>query len=363
MSDTAVTTPLAPPEGDWPKEDLESVEACPVCGGKEREIWFDGLQDRVFFHAPGTWILKRCASCRSGYLDPRPTAQSIGRAYAVYYTHDAPQSRWEVEKRLVRRIRDLSVYGYLNAHFGYRFPHRANRLVSRVYMANSRRVRVAAERRVRHLALPTGGGRLLDIGCGNGDFLHLIRQAGWNVSGIDPDPQAVAACQSVGLDVRQGFVEDGLFEPNTFDAVTMSHVIEHLHQPTQTLAKVRQLLKPGGTLWIATPNVESASFERFGRNWLGLDPPRHLVLFTPDSLLKLLHEAGFETGKQPFRSTRSSRPMYEASAAIERGDDPRPYPPLPPDLTEQARRAQTESYQNPRRDQEMIVLAIRPRTA
>ncbi|MHB8570738.1 MAG: hypothetical protein ACYC97_11150, partial [Metallibacterium sp.] len=71
----------------WPQADLEFVPHCPVCGCAERRLLYKGLTDRVFCVADGAWDLYRCAQCASGYLDPRPTPESIGRAYAGYYTH------------------------------------------------------------------------------------------------------------------------------------------------------------------------------------------------------------------------------------------------------------------------------------
>src|SRR5690349_11892335 len=85
----------------WPEDGLEQLGHCPVCGSSARELVHCGLRDRVSFSAPGQWNLFRCAVCGSGYLDPRPNAETIGLAYANYYTHTnataverPPRSRW-----------------------------------------------------------------------------------------------------------------------------------------------------------------------------------------------------------------------------------------------------------------------------
>ena len=82
--------PTALCDEPWPNADLEIVRHCPACGARERSILFEDLCDTTFFIAPGRWTMWRCERCRSGYLDPRPTPQSIGRAYGRYYTHEEP---------------------------------------------------------------------------------------------------------------------------------------------------------------------------------------------------------------------------------------------------------------------------------
>ena len=74
---------------EWPRDGLEAVAACPVCGGERRVRMYDGLRDRLF-SAPGEWALWRCGGCRSAYLDPRPTAETLGLAYADYMHHQPP---------------------------------------------------------------------------------------------------------------------------------------------------------------------------------------------------------------------------------------------------------------------------------
>jgi SAM-dependent methyltransferase len=299
-------------DGDWPADGLEAVSACPVCGCSERRILHADLRDRAFRAAPGSWTLVRCRGCLSAYLDPRPTPETIELAYRSYYTHGlttlAPP---------VGRLRQGLAGDYRQARWGYpqgpAIP--GGRLIPRV--APSRGALV--DREIRHLPA-TPGGRLLDVGCGSGAFLAQMAALGWRAEGIDPDPAAVAGARDAGLTVTQGTLAD--LDPGehagAFDAVTLSHVIEHLHDPAANLRRINLLLRPGGLLWIATPNLEALGLRRFGRDWLGLDPPRHLVLFTRASLERLLRGTGFDPLPPPPASPHALQ-MFSQSAAIGQG--------------------------------------------
>lgn len=167
---------------------------------------------------------------------------------------------------------------------------------------------------VRHLRRTPPGPQLLDVGFGRGEFLRTMQEHGWQVQGLEPDSGAVAAARADGLDVEQGLIDDAPYPPESFDAITLSHVIEHLHDPVASLTVCSRLLTPGGVLWVATPNVAGHTHRRFGRNWFGLDPPRHLVIFTRSSLELALLRAGFQ--EVSFRRTYRGQMMVAASEAI-----------------------------------------------
>src|SRR3954464_1135072 len=104
----------------WPAEALETLGRCPLCGAAERVLLFEDLCDTIFFVAPGRWTLWRCRGCGNGYLDPRPDAASIGRAYEDYYTHEAPWVPKPPATRL-QRLRPGLANGYRNRRYGTRF--------------------------------------------------------------------------------------------------------------------------------------------------------------------------------------------------------------------------------------------------
>jgi SAM-dependent methyltransferase len=174
----------------------------------------------------------------------------------------------------------------------------------------------------RYLPKPAQGQRLLDIGCGNGNFLVSASEAGWQVSGIEPDPKAATAARQRGVDVTVGTVDLLASESNCFDAITVSHVIEHVHEPKQLLQAVQRLLKPGGIVYIDTPNIQSHGAKLFRQNWRGLETPRHLVLFNPASLKGLLASTGFVNTKVERRTAVRHGGMYLSSLRMVAGYSP-----------------------------------------
>ena len=322
------TAPLPTPWlQEWPAQDLEAVPTCPVCGDDQRALLHAGLVDNAFFSAPGRWNLQQCGACGVAYLDPRPSAASLHRAYASYYTHQQPASqdtydglnRW-------RRMRRQLVNGYTRARFGTADqPASAlGTLVARALPG----LRAIIERKFRHLPPPDRRGRLLDLGCGDGSYLALARSCGWQVEGLDPDAGAVANAARLGLHVRQGGIEQLAGERFRFDVITLCHVIEHVPNPVEVLAACHALLKPGGQLWLETPNIDCPTHACFQADWRGLEAPRHLVLFNRIGLHRALGLAGFHHLRDCARPA-PCRGMFRISHAMSLGLQPEAAVPLP----------------------------------
>jgi predicted SAM-dependent methyltransferase len=121
-----------------------------------------------------------------------------------------------------------------------------------------------------------------------------MRAARWLVEGQETDATAAQSGHAVhGVNIHLGALSDLALADNSFDAISLSHVIEHVHEPDSLLAECHRLLKPAGTLVAVTPNVRSYGHHRFGVHWVGLDPPKHLMLFSPTSLARVAVRAGF----------------------------------------------------------------------
>jgi 2-polyprenyl-3-methyl-5-hydroxy-6-metoxy-1,4-benzoquinol methylase len=294
----------------WPEGGLEAVPDCPICGSGERALFHARIRDRVYRCAPGEWNQYQCGGCGSAYLDPRPTPATIGLAYRKYCTH-APIGGVEYAKAPPwRRFRIAQRNAYFNANYGY---HLKPAVWSPVFLSPARRRRF--DTFTGFFQFPGPGARVLDIGCGNGSFLWQMRSLGWEVCGVEPDPQSAAHARAAGLNVLDGLLQQQSLPEAHFDGITMTHVIEHLHEPMDTLRRCWKLLKPGGQITVATPNFGSRGHQIFGVDWFALMPPTHLVLFTEESLRRALESCGFVVSRPP-RPSLKAQEMFKASQTL-----------------------------------------------
>ena len=172
-------------------------------------------------------------------------------------------------------------------------------------------------RRARAVEWRASKGRAIDVGCGRGLVLVQLKELGWDVVGMDWNAEnARAVAERLGIPVVAG--PEGLrtLAPNSFDAASLFHVLEHEQQPLELLSQVHRLLKPGARLLVGVPNWASAARRLFGRNWMGYDFPRHRQVFTPGSLSAALDRTGFRVDRLTGRLSdelidlqRSSRMM------------------------------------------------------
>ncbi len=248
------------------------------------------------------------------WLDPQPIEEDIGKAYATYFTHQSGAVGSSLPKRMFRQVRA----SYLRSRFGYEksTSTRGWRWLAplgHLYPGGAD----AFAARVMFLPAPARTASLLDVGCGGGDFIAMMQDLGWKVAGVETDPVAVERARSRGLDVHHGQLETAELDPMSFDAITMAHVIEHVHDPRRMLAECRRILKPGGTVVITTPNSSSWGHRHFGRDWLPLDPPRHLHLFNPQNMRRLVESADLRPQRIGTLAINASA-VWPGSTAIRR---------------------------------------------
>lgn len=255
--------------------------SCLLCGS-EGNLLYSDMQDRMFA-VPGNWPLKQCSNpdCGLCWQDPTPVESDIPRFYINYYTHE----RSNPKHRFLLRLYPLLYSGYMIATF----------LPSAWLGLNKSR------HQGRHMFLnDMRPGKLLDVGCGNGGFLHRMHNLGWSGTGIDFDAKAIENAKKMygdGLTFRATDLSGARFPESSFDAITMSHVIEHVPDPVALLIEVRRILKVGGRLVITTPNIQSFGHEKFQDCWFGLDAPRHLQVFSLAALQNCARKAGFDAIK------------------------------------------------------------------
>jgi 2-polyprenyl-3-methyl-5-hydroxy-6-metoxy-1,4-benzoquinol methylase len=149
-------------------------------------------------------------------------------------------------------------------------------------------------------------GAVLDIGCSSGSFLYCMKEAGWDVFGIEMSERSASmAKQRCGAQVFVGDVLDAPFAEGSFDAITGFHVLEHMYQPREVMARIFRWLKPGGVFYMMVPNIDSGAARIFGAYWFALELPRHLYHFSPTSLRHMAKSVGLEevsliADREPF---------------------------------------------------------------
>jgi SAM-dependent methyltransferase len=163
--------------------------------------------------------------------------------------------------------------------------------------------------------LTRGKGKVLDIGCGSGRFLHLLgRRGDYTLYGSElPGPPAARAARFPEIRLSVGTAFHPEVEASGLDAVTMFHVIEHIEDPAAVIKKIYAALKPGGYFYVSFPNIHSWQGRFFQGDWLHLDPPRHLVMFHPvhfEQYMKKMgfeevHRSGFSIEQNPFGMVQS----------------------------------------------------------
>ena len=223
----------------------EYVKICPICG--DYGIHQLGRIQDYHFNTLGAWELSHCNKCKHSWLSKRVLESFISLAYENYYTHKPSETHVEYKT----------------------FPS-----LTKFLSGND-----AFDRFLSHKS------KVLDIGCGNGDYLSsLIGKGILNCVGIDIDENAVKYCREKGLDVQCTTVEQFALSGLKFDIVVINHVLEHVYDVRGLFDSLKLLLDNNGLVCIRTPNNNSLSIKIFGRYWRGIEAPRHINLFSCKSL-------------------------------------------------------------------------------
>jgi SAM-dependent methyltransferase len=206
----------------------------------------------------------RCGTCGLGYTVPRPSPEELAPYYPdEYVPYQEPSAPTTLRQRLGARI-DAARFSA-----GLRFG--AFRGLTR-----------------------SEPGRLLDVGCGRGDLAGWFAERGWSVAGVEPADEAVRQAKARGIEMHQGTLDDAPWPPESFDAVTFNHALEHVPDPQLTLRLAAAIVRPGGLVVVSVPNFGAWQRRLFGSAWFPLDLPRHLQHFDRVSLPRMASAAGLE---------------------------------------------------------------------
>jgi SAM-dependent methyltransferase len=237
---------------------------CPSCGSGSVAQKLVAIDYTVSKEQFGIW---QCDNCSLRFTQNVPGQSSIGK----YYQSENYISHTDTKKGLVN-----SLYHLIRK----RTLHQKQRLIETVTGVKT--------------------GNLLDIGAGTGAFCSYMKKAGWNVLGLEPDEMTRnRALELYGISLQ---AIDHLFEQDkTYDAVTMWHVLEHVHPLHEYIDQVKKVLKPNGRAFIAVPNYTSYDAAKYKEYWAAYDVPRHLYHFSPASMKWLIEKHGMIVEKiQPM---------------------------------------------------------------
>ena len=242
---------------------MHNLSNCPLCGGTSFKRLIDCTDYTV---SRETFTIVECDKCSFKFTNPRPTESEIGKYYESedYVSHS--NSKKGVINTVYHWVRNYSLnqkVGLINKEFESQNPGHS------------------------------GQKKLLDIGCGTGEFLATAIKAGWIGKGIEPSEKArEQAIINHKLDVKdqQGIVN---LEKESFDVITMWHVLEHVHTLNERIVELYTLLKRGGKAIIAVPNCNSHDAQVYGANWAAYDVPRHLYHFTPETMKAIFKKHHF----------------------------------------------------------------------
>jgi 2-polyprenyl-3-methyl-5-hydroxy-6-metoxy-1,4-benzoquinol methylase len=225
-------------------------DSCPVCGSRYLTPVFTVIDH---FLTKESFEILECNECQLRFTQDAPSKNSIGR----YYSSDNYISHGSDNKKPVDRI--------------YHMVRNRTLAIKRSLVCKATRKKA---------------GRLLDIGAGTGAFVDFMRRSGWDAAGAEPDQKAVANAKAVyGLELMN---TESLFAlDRRFDAITMWHVLEHVHDLHEYMQLLKSLKTDDGKIFIAVPNYLSKDAQTYGKWWAAYDVPRHLYHFSPESMRRL----------------------------------------------------------------------------
>ncbi len=226
--------------------------SCPLCGSSNiREV----LTAQDYTVSGEKFDIWHCGHCAGRFTQNVPSSGRIGR----YYQSQEYISHSETRKGLINRL-----------------------------YHSVRKITLRSKHNWVKAATGLKNGNLLDIGSGTGAFLHYMQQNGWKATGLEPDEQARGNALSLYKVEAQPVEQLFSLPAGSYDAITMWHVLEHVHEVHAYLQQIYTLLKPGGALLIAVPNYTSPDAEHYGPYWAAYDVPRHLYHFSPTAMEQLL---------------------------------------------------------------------------
>lgn len=242
----------------------QQLSACPLCSGNQYQKLYT-TRDR-HYGIQGWFTIVRCRSCSLVFLNPMPDEKTLASLYPeTYYSYQDFFKKPSAIKRLVRKLLWIQI--------GTKDPV---------------------------FATP---GRMLDLGCGSGNFLYAMRERGWKTHGVELSKQAAElGKECAGLDIFPGNLLDANFPDEHFDYIRANHSFEHIANPNEVLDEIGRILKPSGKLMLGVPNIAGLNAKIFRKYWWYLGAPVHTFNYSAKTLSHMLRKHGFVVERVAYNS-------------------------------------------------------------
>jgi SAM-dependent methyltransferase len=239
------------------------TESCKICGNRTAPFLRDLFDDRHGY--PGKFDIYRCEECGFCQTLPEIPEDKIGEVYTRYYPRKNLVNIEDIKRQSINLL-----------------PERRRWWMG---VNNTAHYHIKA------------GTRVLDIGCGDCTSIREIKALGAEGYGIEPDENIRPIVDALGLNVHIGLLNEVPYPDKFFDFITMSQVLEHIHNPIELLKSLRRILKDGGQVIIGVPNVDSRLRKKYGIRWLNWHVPYHINHFSRRSLYILAKNSGYSVRK------------------------------------------------------------------
>lgn len=259
---------------------MKEIKFCDLCGNKEFEFLFLG-HDRMY-NIEGEYSMYRCKKCGLLFINPQPAEKELAHHYPAYNYYSLGDTMPSWKKKLLPTL--YKTY----------YSKKGKSSLKIVFFPVLPLLRFTK-------ILPKG--KILDVGCGLGNFLALMKHFGMECYGVEPGKFNEEFAKENNLKIKNCTFSEAYYPDNYFDVITLNHVLEHTRCPTETLNKLNHILKPRGTLIITIPQSDSLAYKMFGRFWVQLDIPRHLFIFQVKTIKAYARKTGFKIEKIRYNST------------------------------------------------------------
>jgi 2-polyprenyl-3-methyl-5-hydroxy-6-metoxy-1,4-benzoquinol methylase len=252
---------------------------CNLCKSDEFEFLFSNY-DRGYSEIKRSFNLFKCKNCGLIFIDPQPSSDELSDHYSNDYYSISEDTRITHLRKAFTLIQTFYQLCRIRSDESIFF-----RLINYLFYPMNSIFRGTNF---------VENGNFLDVGCGMGYFALIMKYLGMNPYGVEPTEFDEELSKQYNLRITRSTLHQAEYKNDFFDTITLNHVLEHVNDPSVVMLELNRILKPGGHLIIASPISDSLTFRIFGKYWAQIDTPRHLFIFSTETLKKYSEEFGFE---------------------------------------------------------------------